>query len=273
MPLTYVIADLHGRFDLLQEALAIIAQHASNRDFKIVTLGDYVDRGPQSRQVVGCLMAAQAAGANLICLKGNHEYMMHRALTLSWFASASRARCLDWWKHNGGDFTLASYGNKVPSNHLRWMKNLPTMHVNEHRIFVHAGVDPAKPLDEQTDEFLLWHRYPEEADIGYGERHVVHGHAPNPHGPEELSHRTNLDTLAWKTGRLVIAVFYSTITRRVRRPRTSNCPVHTRPRRKRHTGAISPDAKWFRTSWLEPSRSCPPWTTEKNTIPFAISIS
>lgn len=207
MPLTYVIADLHGRFDLLQEALPTIAQHASGRAFKIVTLGDYVDRGPQSRQVVGCLMAAQAAGANLICLKGNHEYMMHRALTLSWFASASRARCLDWWKHNGGDFTLASYGNKVPSNHLRWMKNLPTMYVDEHRIFVHAGVDPAKPLDEQTDEFLLWHRYAEEADIGYGERHVVHGHTPNPHGPEELSHRTNLDTLAWKTGRLVIAVF------------------------------------------------------------------
>ncbi|MGZ3328449.1 MAG: metallophosphoesterase [Xanthobacteraceae bacterium] len=81
MPLTYVIADLHGRFDLLQAALATIAQHASGRAFKIVTLGDYVDRGPQSRQVIGRLMAAQAAGANLICVKGNHEYMMHRALT------------------------------------------------------------------------------------------------------------------------------------------------------------------------------------------------
>jgi hypothetical protein len=87
------------------------------------------------------------------------------------------------------------------------MKNLPTIHVDEHRIFVHAGVDPTKPLDEQTDEFLLWHRYSEGADIGYGERHVVHGHTPNPQGPEKLSRRTNLDTLAWKTGRLVIAVF------------------------------------------------------------------
>jgi serine/threonine protein phosphatase 1 len=207
MPLTYVIADLHGRFDLLQAALGTIAEHAGGRAFKIVTLGDYVDRGPQSREVIGRLMAVQAAGTNLICLKGNHEYMMHRALTLTWFASASRARCLSWWKHNGGESTLTSYGNEVPSDHLRWMKNLPTIHVDEHRIFVHAGVDPTRTLDEQTDEFLLWHRYSESADVGHGRRHVVHGHTPNPQGPELLSRRTNLDTLAWQTGRLVIAVF------------------------------------------------------------------
>jgi serine/threonine protein phosphatase 1 len=207
MPLTYVIADLHGRFDLLQAALATIAQDAGGGAFKIVTLGDYVDRGPQSRQVVGRLMAVQAAGANLICLKGNHEYMMHRALTRTWFASGSRTHSQSWWKHNGGETTLTSYGNKVPSDHLRWMKNLPSIHVDEHRIFVHAGVDPTKPLDEQTDEYMLWHRYQEGDDVGYGERHVVHGHTPDPEGPEMLSCRTNLDTLAWKTGRLVIAVF------------------------------------------------------------------
>lgn len=207
MPLTYVIADLHGRFDLLQAALGTIAEHARGRAFKIVTLGDYVDRGPQSRQVIGRLMAAQAAGMNLVCLKGNHEHMMQRALTRTWFASASRASYLNWWKHNGGETTLASYGNDVPSNHLRWMKKLPTIHVDEHRIFVHAGVDPAKTLDEQTDQFLLWHRYSEGDDIGHGNRHVVHGHTANPEGPEQLSHRTNLDTLAWNTGRLVIAVF------------------------------------------------------------------
>ncbi len=207
MPMTYVIADLHGRFDLLQAALATIARHAGGRPCKIVTLGDYVDRGPQSRQVVARLMAAQAAGANLICLKGNHEYMVHRALRRTWFTSASRARCLSWWEHNGGDSTMASYGNEIPPAHLRWMKKLPTMHVDEHRIFVHAGVDANMPLDKQTNEFLLWHRYPEGVDIGYGNRHVVHGHTPHLQGPEKLSHRTNLDTLAWKTGRLVIAVF------------------------------------------------------------------
>jgi len=62
-------------------------------------------------------------------------------------------------------------------------------------------------LHKQTDEFLLWYRYPPNANTGYGKRHVVHGHTPNPRGPEKRSRQTNLDTLAWKTGRLVVAVF------------------------------------------------------------------
>jgi len=64
-----------------------------------------------------------------------------------------------------------------------------------------------KALHKQTDEFLLWYRYPPNANTGYGKRHVVHGHTPNPRGPEERSRQTNLDTLAWRTGRLVVAVF------------------------------------------------------------------
>ena len=81
------------------------------------------------------------------------------------------------------------------------------MHVDLHRIFAHAEIDPTKALDDQTEEFMLWHRYPENADIGHVGRHVVHGHTPNPHGPEQYQNRTNLDTLAWRTGRLVVAVF------------------------------------------------------------------
>jgi hypothetical protein len=64
-----------------------------------------------------------------------------------------------------------------------------------------------RTLDQQTDEFLLWYRYPHNANFGHGKRHVVHGHTPNPHGPETLPCRSNLDTHAWKTGRLVIAAF------------------------------------------------------------------
>ena len=92
-------------------------------------------------------------------------------------------------------------------------------------------IRPSRWTSRQTS-ILLWHRYPEGDDIGYGERHVVHGHTPNPQGPERLSRRTNLDTLAWKTGRLVIAVFDDHTP--VRRPNTSNCPVHARLRCKRH---------------------------------------
>lgn len=199
MSLTYAIADLHGRFDLLKTALESIASHAADVEYRVVTLGDYVDRGPESRQVVEHLMKSQAAGQSLICLKGNHEFMMHEALTTS-LAS-------DRWARNGGETTLKSYNDEVPSSHLHWVKNLATMHVDRHRVFVHAGVDPTKALDEQIEEFMLWHRYPANADIGHRGRHVVHGHTPNPRGPERYRNRTNLDTLAWRTGRLVVAVF------------------------------------------------------------------
>jgi serine/threonine protein phosphatase 1 len=199
MSLTYAIADLHGRFDLLKMALESIASHAADGEHKIVTLGDYVDRGPDSRLVIQHLMEAQAGGRPLICLKGNHEDLMHTTLTAP----------LDpeWWARNGGEATLKSYNNEVPTNHLDWVKNLPTMYVDRHRVFVHAGIDPTKALDDQTEEFLLWHRYPENADIDHIGRHLVHGHTPNPHGPEQYQNRTNLDTLAWRTGRLVVAVF------------------------------------------------------------------
>jgi metallophosphoesterase superfamily enzyme len=86
MPSPIYTADLIS----WQRPLAAIAAHANERPFKIVTLGDYVDRGPQSRQIIEHLMAAQAAGMKLICLKGNHEDMMYRALTPTGRASASR---------------------------------------------------------------------------------------------------------------------------------------------------------------------------------------
>lgn len=200
MAKTYAIADLHGRYDLLIQALNEIFRRPDGGT--VVTLGDYVDRGPDSRQIISHLMSLREdpqLGWKVICLKGNHEDMMVETLLAP----------LDpgWWVGNGGETTLKSYNNEVPSNHLYWAKNLPTIHFDAHRIFVHAGVDPTRPLDDQTDEFKLWYRYTDSADIGHGDRHVVHGHTPNPHGPERYNNRTNLDTLAWRTGRLVVAVF------------------------------------------------------------------
>ena len=125
--------------------------------YKVVTLGDYVDRGPESRQVIQYLMEAQAAGRPLICLKGNHEEMMHETLTAPLDS--------DRWARNGGDTALKSYSYEVPSDHPYRVKNLPPMYVDGHRIFVHAGIDPTKAPDEQTEDFLLWYRYWESADI------------------------------------------------------------------------------------------------------------
>jgi serine/threonine protein phosphatase 1 len=199
MTQTYAIADLHGRYDLLIQALNTIFRRPGGT---VITLGDYVDRGPESRQIISHLMTLRdspRAGWKVICLKGNHEDMMHESLM--------KPLDLGWWVGNGGGATLKSYNNEVPSNHLHWINQLPSIHYDRHRVFVHAGVDPGRPLDEQTEEYKLWFRYPEDADVGHGERHVVHGHTPNPHGPERYKDRTNLDTLAWRTGRLVVAVF------------------------------------------------------------------
>jgi serine/threonine protein phosphatase 1 len=208
-PLTFAIADLHGRDDLLAAAFEAIAAHAGAQPATIVTLGDYVDRGPQSRQVIERLMrGAPRPQDRLICLKGNHEEIMERTLT----------EPLDpaWWIGNGGGATLVSYGvhpragylpRSVPQHHLDWIASLPLVHVEPHHIFVHAGVDPDQPLADQGSDILLWKRYQLRDDRGHGDRHVVHGHTPDEHGPLLLGRRTALDTLAWATGRLAVAVF------------------------------------------------------------------
>lgn len=207
---TYAIADLHGRFDLLEMAIASIEAGADGG--KVVFLGDYVDRGPQSRQIIDRLMAGpQKTGWQWICLRGNHEDIM--------VACCETVRLIgSWWIPNGGARTLMSYGAKVgddaidaaqnvPAAHLEWMKALPRMHIDAHRVFVHAGVDPLKPLDQQDDQDLGWKLYDDDDGRGHGERHVVHGHHQFEDGPILLAGRTDLDTFAWFTGRLVVGVF------------------------------------------------------------------
>jgi serine/threonine protein phosphatase 1 len=202
MSLTYVIPDIHGRDDLLSEGLAGISAHSDGAAGVIVTIGDYVDKGPASRLVIERLLSGVAGGWRLVTLKGNHDAMMVDALRdPSKMAS---------WIEKGGDAALASYGGDpaaVPPSHVAWLDGLLPMHVDLHRIYVHAGVDPALPLDQQSEATLLWKRYPKGFSGGYGERHVVHGHDNFPEGPLLYEGRTNLDTLAWRTGRLVIGVF------------------------------------------------------------------
>ncbi len=208
MSLTYAIGDLHGRLDLLAAAFERISRHVAGRPFKIITLGDYIDRGPQSRQIIEHLMAGQLAGLPLICLKGNHEDMMVETIR--------KPLPPAWWVGNGGGATLVSYGHAregvykpdiVPQAHLNWLDALPTKYVDQHRVFVHAGVDPAVSLDDQKQEVLLWWIYPDRHPGGHGERHVVHGHEKSKHGPLLFKSRTNLDVFAWYTGRIVVGVF------------------------------------------------------------------
>jgi serine/threonine protein phosphatase 1 len=95
----------------------------------------------------------------------------------------------------------------VPDEHLRWIERLPLMHVDKHRIFVHAGVDSNCALDEQDPHDVIWKIYDDHDEGGHGECHIVHGHDPHEHGPILKANRTNLDTFAWYSGRLAIGVF------------------------------------------------------------------
>jgi len=208
MSRTYAVPDLHGRCDLLTAAIEKISEHSRGDAATMVTLGDYVDRGPNSRQVMERLVGWSSQSLPLVALKGNHEAMM-------WECCRNLSE-IDWWLKNGGDRTLLSYGqaaldswdvSAVPAVHLDWIAKLPSVYADQHRIFVHAGVDPTRALHQQTDQILLWKRYPEGFRKGLGKHHVVHGHDAKVDGPVLTKGRTNLDTLAWKTGRLVVGVF------------------------------------------------------------------
>jgi serine/threonine protein phosphatase 1 len=154
MSLTYVIPDIHGRCDLLNEGLAGISGHSGGDGATIVTIGDYVDKGPQSRQVIERLLSGVAEGWRLVALKGNHDAMMVDALrNPSKMAS---------WLGKGGDAGLASYGGDpaaIPQSHLAWLDGLQLMHVDAHRVYVHAGVDPEVPLAQQSMIILPRARY------------------------------------------------------------------------------------------------------------------
>ncbi|MGC1560636.1 MAG: metallophosphoesterase [Bradyrhizobium sp.] len=202
MSKTYVIPDIHGRHDLLCDGLAEITARSRGNGGVIITIGDYVDKGPQSKQVVDLLRSGVGEDFRLVALKGNHDALMIDALRDS--------LKMPTWLAKGGDSALASYGGDaadVPQSHIDWLDRLKLMHLDAHRLYVHAGVDPDLPLDRQDEHTLLWKRYAKGFPLGFGKYHVVHGHDNCPGGPLLYEGRTNLDTLAWRTGQLTIGVF------------------------------------------------------------------
>ena len=218
MPFTYVITDIHGRYDLLMKAVEQVRADLESRaeTAQLVFLGDYVDRGPQSREVVEFL-SGELMGVT--CLKGNHEELMIQAL------QNRDPEIALTWTVNGGQATLRSYEaiaseefgtDTTLAHHVEWMAGLPSACEDEHRIYVHAGLMPRVPLAAQEDEVLLWIRErflrARAAEFPDG-KHIVHGHTPSwarkldPSQPELLPHRTNLDTGAFATGVLTVGVF------------------------------------------------------------------
>jgi serine/threonine protein phosphatase 1 len=201
----YAIGDVHGCFDKLKKLVNQCRLNCRNEDAKLIFLGDYIDRGPDSRRVVEFLIDAQShLAGKVICLCGNHE-----ALAISGAADISQA---DSWLHNGGSETLQSYGittaAQMPPDHIRWFRSLPMYYDDGLRFFVHAGINPYQPLDEQNHHDLLWIREPFLSDRRSYSRLIVHGHTPSKtHLPEQLINRLNIDTGAYLGGPLTAAIF------------------------------------------------------------------
>jgi serine/threonine protein phosphatase 1 len=216
----YAIGDVHGCSSLLEQLLVLIEDHVAafpSRRPILVFLGDYVDRGPSSRQVIDQLIALREH-REVIFLKGNHESYLIEFL--------KNPTILPKWFQYGGLETLQSYGITPRSHfdpkeqeslatalnlvlnkhgHLEFLDGLKISFVCEDFFFVHAGVRPGIPLDQQSEEDLLWIRddfLHYEGDLG---KIVVHGHTPVLQA-EVCSNRINIDTGAYATGRLTCLI-------------------------------------------------------------------
>lgn len=204
MTMTYVFPDLHGRLDHFNAA---VAAAASPSDDTFVFLGDYIDRGPESAQLVKALRELQEVRPNVICLSGNHEVMMMGGLS-------EGGDWLNGWLRNGGNTTVESYTDGMGvlddgamAEDCAWFASLPIYHEDEHRVYVHAGVEPSLRLVDQPAQIVHWKRYETLDGTGYNGKHVVHGHTPDKIGPKTIGHRTALDVGAVWTGRYVVGVF------------------------------------------------------------------
>lgn len=221
----YAIGDIHGRADLLQalhDKIVEHARHAANARKCIVYLGDYIDRGLQSKQVIDLLLEGAPDGLEAVHLKGNHEDLMSRFLDDSRIGPA--------WIANGGGATLYSYGvrtlerenemnrlnhlriqlhERLPDQHLQFLRALKLRHVEGDYFFVHAGVRPGVALEEQRAEDMLWIRGLFLNDERDHSKIVVHGHTITD-APEVRSNRIGIDTGAYATGVLTCLVLDGT---------------------------------------------------------------
>jgi serine/threonine protein phosphatase 1 len=214
----YVVSDIHGLADRLATLHALIEEDAADYPVDRVTLvylGDYVDRGPDSRRVIEMLLAPPpVAGAEAVHLLGNHERLMLDAIAPP--AGTSRDaidEALGLWLLNGGAETMDSYGMRdgqrfhVPREHIAFLRGLKLSHAAGGYVFVHAGVLPGVPLDQQDGRNLVWIREPFlSSDADHGAT-VVHGHTPIRSGRIEVRpNRIGIDTAAVFGGPLTCLV-------------------------------------------------------------------
>jgi serine/threonine protein phosphatase 1 len=216
IPIVVAVGDIHGMAALLEQMLRQIEQEADllRRPATVVFLGDVVNRGPDTRGVIERLSAGPARGGDRwVVLRGNHEEAMRLAL------SSGSPAAFDTWLRKGGVASLRSYGlsrrdmtparavDAVGPAHLAFLSGLPLWHREDGLVFVHAGVKPKVPLEEQDPRTLLTTRGRFLTQPHGHSFKVVHGHTPTRGLPELTPWRINVDTGAVSTGVLTAALF------------------------------------------------------------------
>lgn len=169
---TIVVGDIHGCYNELRELVVALVQsgkYNKNED-KIVFLGDYIDRGENSRKVIELIRNLQKANCNVIALKGNHEEMF-----LEYQDGLD-----DNWLWNGYKETLMSYRGFEAQikNDMEWMESLPIYHEDDNFIFVHAGIDVNKAMEDQEAYTMLWVRNEFIYSNTPYHKRVIFGHTP-----------------------------------------------------------------------------------------------
>lgn len=190
----FVIGDIHGCMKSIRTLIELIDPQAED---ELVFLGDYVDRGPDSRDVVEQLVDLQQR-CRVVPLLGNHEIMMLGAI-----------KGLDpqHWLANGGLATLSSYGGaieKIPASHIEFLSSLRPFYETEREIFVHACYDATLPMEEQCEELMYWtHLGPFWPPPHRSGKRVFVGHTPQSLGNiMDLGYLVCLDTYCFGQGYL-----------------------------------------------------------------------
>ena len=217
----YAVGDIHGRADLLSSLRKRIdddARSAPDLEKRMVFLGDYVDRGPSSREVLEMLIPPARNGLLTTCLLGNHEAMLLEFL--------DDVEIGPEWMTYGGRETLLSYGTsppgealtetalrraqedfraRFPASHREFLSGLPRQFTCGDYFFTHAGVRPGVSLERQSETDLIWIRDEFLGSDAFHGKIVVHGHSYK-HAPELRPNRIGIDTGAYATGQLTCLV-------------------------------------------------------------------
>jgi len=219
----YAFGDVHGRADLLERLFekveADIAEHAADQKIILIFLGDYIDRGFQSRDVIDFLLSERVTRHQCIYLKGNHEEALLKFMNDPSFGPR--------WAGYGGLETLTSYSVRpprirtvgdewtlacdalneaMPREHVRFLNALEISATIGDYVFVHAGLKPGKPIEEQVEQDALWIRDEFLNETSSFGAIVVHGHTPIS-APYRDYRRIGIDTGAYLSGKLTAACF------------------------------------------------------------------